>query len=80
MLIQEAYIEKLIEKYKLSDSRKLETCLDVSSKLSKSDSPDVGSKEFHEMQYCDDRGIVGCLNYLALTARPDIAHTANVRL
>ena len=30
------------------------------------------------MQSCHYRGIVGCLNYLALTARPDIAHTANI--
>ena len=30
------------------------------------------------MQSCDYRGIVGCLNYLALTRRPDIAHAANL--
>ena len=30
------------------------------------------------MQSCDYRGIVECLNYLALTTRPDIAHTANI--
>ena len=29
------------------------------------------------MLSCDKRGIVGCLNYLALTTRPDIAHRAN---
>ena len=31
-----------------------------------------------EMQSCDYKGIVGCLNYLALTIRPDIAHAANL--
>ena len=46
MLSQEAYIEKLIEKYKMSDSRSLETPLDVSSKLSKLDSLEIGSKEY----------------------------------
>ena len=30
------------------------------------------------MQSCDYRGIVRCLNYLALTSRPDIAHAANL--
>ena len=78
MLSQETYIEKLIEKYKMSDCRTLETPLDVSSKLSKLDSSEIGSKEYQEMQSRGYRGIVGCLNYLALTTRPDIAHTANI--
>ena len=30
------------------------------------------------MQACHYRGIVGCFNYLALTTRPDIAHTVNI--
>ena len=46
MLSQEFYIEKLIEKYKMSDSMTLETPLDVCSKLSKLDSPKIGSKEY----------------------------------
>ena len=76
---QEAYIEKLIEQYKMSDCRTLETPLDDNSNLSKFDSPETGSKEYQELQSCDYyRGIVGCLNYLALTNRPDIAHTANI--
>ena len=29
------------------------------------------------MQSCDYRGLVGCLNYLALASRPDIVHAAN---
>ena len=62
MLTHEAYIEKLIEKYKVSDSRTLETPIDVSSKLSKLDSPEIGSKEYQKMQSCDYRGVVGCLN------------------
>ena len=30
------------------------------------------------MQSFDYSGIVRCLNYLALTTRPDLAHTANI--
>ena len=30
------------------------------------------------MKSCDQRSVVGCLNYLALVTRPDITHTANL--
>ena len=53
LLSQEAYIEKLIEKYKMSDCRTLETPPDVNSKLSKLDSQEIGSKVYQEMQSCD---------------------------
>ena len=76
MLRQEAYIEELIEKYKMSDSRTLKTPLDVSSKLPKLDSPKIGSKEYQFVQSCDYRGKVGCLNYLASSSRQDITHIA----
>ena len=46
----------------MSDGRTLETPLDVSSKLSKLESPNIGSKEYQELQSCDYKGIVGCLN------------------
>ena len=39
MLSQEAYVEKLQEKLNMSESKTLETPLDVSLKLSKLDSP-----------------------------------------
>ena len=78
MLSQETYIEKLTDKYKMSDCRTLETLFDVSSKLSKFNSPEIGSKEYKEMQSCDYWGIVGCLKYLAFTTRPGIAQTANI--
>ena len=78
MLSQEAYVEKLLEKFNMSESKTLETPLDVSLKLSKLDSLEIGSNEHREMQSCDYRGIVGCLNHLTLTSRPDIAHAANL--
>ena len=64
-LSQEAYVEKLIEKFIMSESKILETPLDVSLKLSKLDSPELGSIEHRKMQSCDYRVLVGCLNYLA---------------
>ena len=77
---QEAYVEKLLEKFNMSESKTLETPLDVSLKLSKLDSPEIGTNEHREMemQSCDYRGVVGCLIYLALTSRQDIAHAANL--
>ena len=62
----------------MSESKTLETPLDVSLKLSKLDSSELGSIEYREMQSCEYRRIVGCLNYLALTSRPDTAHAANL--
>ena len=55
----------------MSESKTLETPLDVSLKLSKLDSPELGSNEHRNMQSCDYRGIVGCLN-------SEIAHAANL--
>ena len=67
MLNQEAYIGKLIEKYKMSDCTTLEPTLDVSSNLSKLDSPETGRKEYHDIKTFVFRGIKGCLNCLKLT-------------
>ena len=72
MLSQDTYVEKLLEKFNMSESKTLEAPLDVSRKLSKLNSPEIGSNEHRQMQSCDYTGIVGCLNYLALTSRPDI--------
>ena len=77
-LSPEAYVEKLQEKFYMSESKTLETPLDVSLKLSKLDSPEIGSNGDRELQSCNFRGIVGCMSYLALTSRQDIAHAANL--
>ena len=74
---QEDNVEKLLEKFIMSESKTLETPLDVNLKLSKLESPEIGCNEHREMQSCDYRVIVGCLIYLALTSKPDIAHAAN---
>ena len=57
-LSQEAYVEKMLEKYNMTESKTLDTPLDDSLKLSNLDSPEIGSSEHREMQSCDKRGIV----------------------
>ena len=52
--------------------------MDVSSRLSNLNSLKIGIKLYNERQSCDYRVIEGCLNYLALTTRPDFAQTANI--
>ena len=47
-------------------------------KLSKFDLPLMGSAEPQSMQLCNFRGCLGCLNYLAITTTPDIAHAAKI--
>ena len=71
MLSQETYLEKLLELFNMSKSKTLETPSDVGLKLSNLDSPETGSNEHRDVQSCDYRRRVGCLNYLALK-RPDI--------
>ena len=44
----------------MSRCKTLETPRDVSSKLSKLDSPKIASKEHQNLQSCDDSGTVGC--------------------
>ena len=60
------------------ESKTLETRLDVNLKLPKLVSPKINSNGHREMQSCDYRCIIGCLNYLALTSRPNVAHAANL--
>ena len=78
MLSQETNVEKVLEKLNMSESKTLETPLDVSLKLSKLGSPEIGSNELRKMQSCEYMGTVGCLKYSAITSRPDIAHADNL--
>ena len=48
--------------------------INVSLKLSKVESTEKGSNAEKERPSSDVRGIVGCLKYLALTSRPDVAY------
>ena len=69
---QENYIEKLLENFGMKDAKGLFTPVAEKQQISRSDCPDEGSQEQKEMKNCNFRGMIGCLNYLANTTRPDI--------
>ena len=73
---QEHYIEKMLERFGLENCKSVETPL-AEIKLTKKDCPREGSEEQERMKNFDFRNLVGCLNYLAGSSRPDIAFAAN---
>ena len=76
---QEKYIEKILETFKMNDCRTIGTPLEENCKLSKKDCPQKGSEEQLRMSKTNFRSWIGCLNYLALSSRPDICFAANAR-
>ena len=73
---QEQYIKKLLERFGLRSWKSVETPL-AEKKLTREDCPQEGSEEQERMKNFDYRNLVGCLNYLACSSRPDIAFVAN---
>ena len=69
---QEQYIEKLLERFGLESCKSVETPL-AEIKLTREDCPQEGSEEQERMKSFHYRNLVGCLNYLACSSRPDIA-------
>ena len=69
---QENYIEKLLENFGMKDAKGLFTPVAEKQQINRSDCPDEGSQEQKEMKNCNFRGMIGCLNLLANTTRPDI--------
>ena len=74
---QEKYIEKNLETFKMNDCRPIGTPLEEKCKLSKNDCPQEGSEEQLRMSKTNFRSLIACLNYLALSSRPDIYFVAN---
>ena len=75
---QEKYVEKLISRFKMTEAKPITTTLGENEKLTKEDCPLEGSIEQKNMKNFDYRGLVGSLNYPALSSRPDICLAANL--
>ena len=73
---QEKCIEKVLETFKMNDCRPIGTPLEENFKISKNDCPQEGSEEQLRMRKTNFRSWIGCLNYLALSSRPDICFAA----
>lgn len=70
---QRTYIEEILLRFGMSECNAVSTPLDVGTKLARS-SPWSNTND-EKPPY---RELVGCLLYLSLTIRPDIAHAASV--
>ena len=75
---QEKYVEKLISRFRMTEAKPITPPISENEKLTKEDCPLEGSIEQENMKKCDYRGLVGCLNYLALSSRPEICFAANL--
>ena len=69
---QEKYNEKMLSRFKMTKSIPITTTLGENEKLTKKDCPLKCSIEQENVKKCDYREFFGCLNYLALSSRPDI--------
>ena len=70
---QEKYIENLLKKFDMSNCKALSTPMAEHVKLTKDVCPLEGSEEQRVMRERNYRGLIGSLNYLSLSSRPDIA-------
>jgi hypothetical protein len=77
VISQQQYIETLLEKHGMLQCKPVTTPILEKTALSRSDCPEDGTLEQANMKEVDYRGLVGSLNYLATTSRPDIAYTAH---
>ena len=74
---QRKYINTVLDEYNMVDCKGVGTPGPENEKLSKENCPADGSEEQREMQGKDYRGLIGKLNYLAISTRPDIAFIAH---
>lgn len=68
-LDQTSYIERVLKKFNMFDCKSVNTPMETGLKLIKGDEKDS--------KY-DYRNLVGCLMYIAVCSRPDIAHAVSV--
>lgn len=68
-LDQSSYIKKILVKFKMADCKEVKTPMEVGLKLQREGN--VNNCNF------DYRSLIGCLMYLAVCTRPDIAHSVS---
>ena len=71
------YVETMLTKFGMGDCKSVSTPIAEKLKLTREDCPEAGSEEQQQMRDFDFRGLIGSLNYLASTSRPDIAYVAH---
>jgi hypothetical protein len=70
---QQAYVERVLKKFGMSECKPVTTPLAENICLSRDSCPEEGSPEQREMRNYDYRGLVGSLIYLSTSTRPDLA-------
>ncbi|GBL78726.1 Retrovirus-related Pol polyprotein from transposon TNT 1-94 [Araneus ventricosus] len=73
---QSKYIENVLEKFNMQDTKTVKTPLDPSVKLTKEMCPKTEAEKA-EMSLYPYRSLIGSLMYLAICTRPDICHTVS---
>ena len=76
-LLQQKYIEKVLERFSMSNSKPVSTLLACHFKLSSQQCP-TSEKEKAEMKKIPYASAVGSLMYAMVCTRPDIAHAVGV--
>ncbi|UYV83660.1 hypothetical protein LAZ67_23001938 [Cordylochernes scorpioides] len=71
-LDQERYIEELLEKYEMKESKPISTPMDPNYKVTKISPIDGENEPVDKVQY---QSLIGSLIYLSVSTRPDIAYT-----
>ncbi|UYV80249.1 hypothetical protein LAZ67_18002148 [Cordylochernes scorpioides] len=71
-LDQERYIEELLEKYEMKESKPISTPMDPNYKVTKISPIDGENEPVDKVEY---QSLIGSLIYLSVSTRPDIAYT-----
>lgn len=69
---QKAYIEKILERFGMTDCKPSPTPMEFNCKLTKPDNLDKSQMQMYPYQ-----SLIGVLMYLVVSTRPDIAYTVN---
>ena len=75
---QEKYIGDLLKRFKVEECSPVQSPLPEHTKFERESNKDQDYGEQSIIELRDYRGLVGCLHYLALSSRPDIAPACHV--